>query len=818
MEIATLPLPRSLIESCLQKGIRELYPPQAACVEAGLLEGKNLLISIPTASGKTLLAEMAMGVQIAHGGKCLYIVPLRALASEKFEEFKSHGAKVGVATGDFDRTDNQLGSHDIIVATSEKVDSLLRNRARWLSDVTLMVLDEVHLIGSEHRGATLEMVIAKMRYANPQMQIIGLSATIGNPKALASWLDAALITSSWRPVDLRQGVYYDGKIRFGGNLKERSVRAVTKHDDLNLCLDTIEEGGQCLVFVSSRRNAEAFAKRAASSMKTGSPDSKDLADRIRQVRDADQDNLLAKCVEQGAAFHHAGLRREERLLIEEGFRKGYIEVISATPTLAAGLNLPARRVIIRDYTRFTSGLGMVPIPVMEYHQMAGRAGRPHLDPYGEAVLIAKDRPTVEKLIEYFIDAGAEEIESQCADEHALCAHILSLIATGFTQDIPSLTAFMERTFYAWQHPHSKSMERIVGEATRFLNAAGMISEEEGRLTATRLGNLVSQLYLDPRGARSILDTLQKVEQVTDIGILHLICTGPDMVRLYLKAADTASLKTFLYKNADDLIVPLPYDSEGEEIWLSALKTALVLTDWAEEISEEKIEERYGIGAGDIYNVVDSGKWLLHAAERLVGMELPLFRKEISQIGVRVQYGVKEELLPLIRLRNIGRVRARRLYNAGYTTHERLRHAGLPVLTRILGQHLARQILMDLGELKEQVTDRELPNEGAQSGTGEDPEDLTRLPSIGKKLAAKLKDQGINSVNDLLNTDHATLARVIGSKRAETVLQSLSKRVSLSPSQKSTREEERIIPLTEENKEYGEPNRMKRGQQSFSDFS
>ncbi|MDD1728727.1 MAG: ATP-dependent DNA helicase [Methanospirillum sp.] len=809
MEIATLPLPAALIESCAQKGIRELYPPQAACVDAGLLEGKNLLISIPTASGKTLLAEMAMASQIIKGGKCLYIVPLRALASEKFEEFKAHGSKVGVATGDFDRTDNQLGSNDIIVATSEKVDSLLRNRTRWLADVTLMVLDEIHLIGSEHRGATLEMVITKMRYTNPQMQVIGLSATIGNPKILASWLDATLISSSWRPVDLRQGVYYDGKIRFGEKQDERAVRAVTKHEDLNLCLDTIEEGGQCLVFVSSRRNAEAFAKRAASALRAGSPDSKILADRIRQVRDTDQPNLLAECVERGAAFHHAGLKREERLIIEEGFRKGYLEVISATPTLAAGLNLPARRVVIRDYMRFTSGLGMVPIPVMEYHQMAGRAGRPHLDPYGEAVLIAKDRITVDKLIEYFIDAGAEEIDSQCADEDALCAQTLSLIATGFAQDISSLTAFMERTFYAWQHPHSRSMGRIVNDAKRFLIASGMIREEEEHLYATKLGNIVSVLYLDPRGARSILDTLGKAERVTDIGILHLVCTSPDMPRLYLKSADTASLKSFLYKNAEELMVPLPYDSEGEEIWLAALKTALVIHDWAEEVSEEKMEERYGIGAGDIYNVVDSAKWLLHAADRLVGMELPTFRSEISQIGTRVQYGVKEELLPLVRLRNIGRIRARRLYNAGYTDKEHLKQAGLPVLTRILGQHLARQIMKDVGAKTVEVVEPTGTGSTLNFSVSESAEDLTDLPTIGTKLAAKLNKQGIYSVNDLLTTDHTTLVGIIGSKRTVTVLEALADRFSLRK--------------LDDDQIHGEDRRdngpsKKIGQQSFSDFS
>jgi helicase len=420
-----------------------------------------------------------------------------------------------------------------------------------------MVLDEVHLIGSEHRGVTLEMVITKMRSSNPSLQIIGLSATIGNPKSLASWMDADLVTSSWRPVDLRQGVFFEGKIHFGEEKIDRAVKPVTKHDDLNLCLDTIEEGGQCLVFVSSRRNAEAFAKRAASAIKAGNPDSKEMADRLRQARDAEGVNLLADCVERGAAFHHAGLIRQERQIIEEGFRKGYIEVISATPTLAAGLNLPARRVIIRDYTRFTSGLGMIPIPVMEYHQMAGRAGRPHLDPYGESVLIAKDTLTVQKLFEFYIDAGAEEIESQCTDENAMCAHILSLIATGFAHDNATLTSFMERTFFAHQHPKSRSMTRIVEEAVRFLDQAKMIRYEEGNIRATTLGSLVSKLYLDPHGARMILDTLNSVSALTDIGILHLICTGPDMPRLFLKTADTQYLKSFLFKNAEDLVVPLP---------------------------------------------------------------------------------------------------------------------------------------------------------------------------------------------------------------------------------------------------------------------
>src|SRR5512136_3301842 len=432
MLTSVLPIPEHLKQQYLASGIVELYPPQVECIRTGMLEGKNLLVSIPTASGKTLIAEMAMHTHVANKGKCLYIVPLKALASQKFDEFSYKGIRIGIATGDFDRRDDSLGRNDIIVATSEKVDSLLRNRARWINDITLLVIDEIHLIDSENRGPTLEMVIAKLRYQNPAMQVIGLSATIGNPQLLAGWLGAELVTSTWRPVDLRQGVFWNNRIHFREG--DRVVKQVSKnYEDLNLCLDTIAEGGQCLVFVSSRRNAEAFAKRAAGAIKNDDPELRACADRLSTTAETEMAKSLALCVAKGSAFHHAGLSRDERRIVEEGFRKGLIKSISSTPTLAAGLNLPARRVIIRDYLRFASGEGMQPIPVSEYHQMAGRAGRPRLDPYGEAVLIAQDEGQVQELFNQYIEAPAEEVHSRIAEPAALYTHVLSLVASGFAK-------------------------------------------------------------------------------------------------------------------------------------------------------------------------------------------------------------------------------------------------------------------------------------------------------------------------------------------------------------------------------------------------
>ncbi|MCK9307400.1 MAG: ATP-dependent DNA helicase [Methanoculleus sp.] len=698
MEIAGLPIPPDLAAGYARCGITELYPPQAACVEAGLFSGKNLLIVIPTASGKTLVAEMAMHHQVGRGGKCLYIVPLRALASEKFEEFSEKGLRVGIATGDFDRRDEHLGRNDIIVATSEKVDSLLRNRTPWLAEITLLVLDEAHLIDDPSRGATLEMVIAKLRHKNPEMQIIGLSATIGNPQDLAGWLDAELVESDWRPVDLREGVFFEDGIRFADSTREVSRRS--KYEDLDLVLDTVAEGGQCLVFVSSRKNAEAFAKRAASGLKIANPTLAGYADKLRSNASTDMGRTLAACVAQGAAFHHAGLAREERRIVEAGFREGHIKAIASTPTLAAGLNLPARRVIVRDYLRFNAGEGMVPIPVREYRQMAGRAGRPHLDPYGEAVLIAKSEEMVEELFDCYIGAPAEDVQSRCANEAVLCTHILSLIATGFARETGEVLGFMDRTFYAHLGESPLALSRAVNRVLEFLEEAEMITEVGEWLEATEYGSLVSRLYIDPRSAETIVTTMVRQKEYTDIGLLHLLCSTPDMMTLFVRRDDMYILDRFLADHRDDLWMEIPWDAgEGFD---RSLKTALLLADWADEVGEDVICERYNVGPGDVYGMVESVAWLVHAARQLAGLFAPHLAGPIEEMELRTKHGIKKELLPLIRLRGIGRVRARRLFNSGIGSLEALRAAGPEKVGKVLGQGIAAQIFEQLEGTRDEI--------------------------------------------------------------------------------------------------------------------
>lgn len=711
MEIADLPVPPDLAAGYARRGITELYPPQAACVEAGLFSGKNLLVAIPTASGKTLVAEMAMHHQVARGGKCLYIVPLRALASEKFEEFSGKGLRVGIATGDFDRRDEYLGRNDIIVATSEKVDSLLRNRTPWLAEISLLVVDEIHLIDDPSRGATVEMVIAKLRHKNPGMQIIALSATIGNPADLAGWLDAELVESEWRPVDLREGVFFEDGIRFADSVRE--VERKSKYEDLDLVLDTVTEGGQCLVFVSSRKNAEAFAKRAASGLKIANPILAGYADKIRSSASTDMGKILAACVAQGAAFHHAGLSREERQLVEAGFREGQIKVISSTPTLAAGLNLPARRVIVRDYLRFNAGEGMMPIPVREYRQMAGRAGRPRLDPYGEAVLIAKSEEMVDELFDYYIEAMAEDVRSRCAEEAVLCTHILSLIATGFARERGEVLGFMDGTFYAHQGESPRALKRAVDRVLEFLREAEMITEVGEWLEATEYGSLVSRLYIDPRSAEVIVNAMTRQKEYTDIGFLHLLCATPDMPTLFVRKNDMYALDRFLADHRDELWMEIPWDAD--EGFDRSLKTALLLADWGDEVGEDVICERYSVGPGDVYGMVESVAWLVHASRHLAGLFAPHLKAPIEEMELRTKHGIKKELLPLIRIRGIGRVRARRLFNNGIDSIEALREAGPEKVGKVLGQGIAAQVFEQLDGVRDEI-----------GGVGEEQSTLSRF--------------------------------------------------------------------------------------------
>ena len=679
-------------------GIEELYPPQSDCVK-DVIDGKNCVLAFPTASGKSLLAYISVIKRvIEEGGKALYIVPLRALASEKVEDLKAFselGLKVAVSMGDYDRPDPKLKNFDVIVATSEKADSLLRQNVDWLKDLNLMIADEVHLINDRDRGATLEVTLSKLKQVNPGAQIIALSATIRNSDAVASWLDAEHHTSDWRPVELSQGVYYKQNIYF----EDESIRDVKKgHPSVSLCTQTIEEGGQCLVFVSTRKSTESLCMNVGPEVRKRlrqeeQEELKKIAKRLDEQATTSFGKRLATMVSMGVAFHNAGLNNEQRNTIEKAFKDRLIKVIVATPTLAAGINLPARRVIIRDWRRYDPLHGFnTALPVMEVKQMCGRAGRPGYDDVGEAIIVAKRKNEVRALIEQYIWGESEVVVSRLTTETSLRKHLLALISTQHCSCKEDIDNFISGTFLARGGLLEGVWSRI-DETIYLLEEYGLLKVDGETLKATPFGKKVSDLYIDPISGIRIKKALESGRQGISLSYLHVICDTPDIYTLFLRTSEINKLMGTLDRYRADLFEEPPEDQGDLEAYLTAFKTATMLNDWIEEVSEDDIANRYDIGPGDIRNRVETAEWLLHSAAEIARMYDSTKASKLRDLTSRMKYGIKEELLPLMKIKQVGRVRARTLFDAGYRTAEDVSKATADELRKLpgIGERLSSEV-------------------------------------------------------------------------------------------------------------------------------
>lgn len=723
MKIADLAVPEPVKEVVMKEGIDELYPPQEEAVKAGALEGKTLVLASPTASGKTLVAELcALKHILEKNGKTVYLTPLKALASEKFEDFKKYTAitksdgrrvRVGISTGDYDSTDPWLERCDIIITTNEKADSLLRHRAKWMEEISLVVADEIHLLNDAERGPTLEVVLARLLQMKTSIQVLALSATIGNAQEIAEWLKADYITTEWRPVDLKEGVLLNDEIQYKDG-SARKIEKRTRDGAINLALNTVKAGGQALVFTSTRKSSVTLARKIADEME------KVLSKPAKRALEHDVDKILAvgertrlseslaELVRCGVAFHHAGLGGGHRRLIEDSFRQGKIKILTATPTLAFGVNLPARTVVVQDYKRYEPGYGYYPISVLEYKQMAGRAGRPKYDRNGEAILIAKTDDEADYLVESYILARPERIWSRLAVERILRSHVLATIAADFARTERGLYEFFGRTFYAYQYD-TNAIKSIIAKILKYLYDEEMIEVYGENIDPTRLGKRVSDLYIDPVSAVIIRNALKKSptclteRNITELSLLHLIAHTPDMgpaLRPYTIEMD--KIAVFMEEHKEEFLVAAPNEWEDRidyEEFLGEIKTAMVLGAWIDERSEDEIIEYYRVQPGDLYRTVENAKWLLHAIHELATL---LGNKQVLpqalRLQERVEKGVKKELLPIIKLEGVGRVRGRMMYNAGYTTIEDVKRAPLDDLTNLplIGPRLARKIKEQVG--------------------------------------------------------------------------------------------------------------------------
>jgi len=702
--------PPSFYESFSLSGIENLYPPQAEAINKGVLKGNHLLMSVPTAACKTLIAELCMAQAIlTKNGRCLYIAPLKALASEKYKEFKKKfehlGIEVTLAIGDADSPVKRLKSFQILVATAEKVDSLLRSSAKGLiGSLTTVILDEIHFINDGNRGPTLEILTARIKQLNPKIQIVALSATVSNADEMAQWLGSELVKSTWRPIPLKEGVYYNDLIFFD-NEASRIIKEDANEDVGKLSLDTLRGGGQVLIFVNSRRSAQAVSRQISKDIAQvlNEEERNKLKELSKKIIGSESDatkicRTLGGVIQNGIAFHHAGLKPHQRELIEENFKSNLIKVISCTPTLAAGVNLPARRAIIRDCKRYESGLGMTYIPTSEYKQCAGRAGRPQYDTYGEAVLIAKTPNEATTLFERYIRAAPEPITSKLGSEAALRIHVLASVAGGYIHDINGMFDFIKHTFFYHQQPSIAILE-LIADIFEFLHREKFVEKSGERFFATPFGALTSRLYIDPMTSITLREALNKIKgeaPLPAIGMLHVMTCSPDANLLHVSKSDTDSLEEFLNRFEHEFILtPDTWPALDYFQYLSTVKTTFMLGQWIDEVKEEAICDQFGVGPGDIYRHIEATQWLLYAATCIAEyLQKKRLTFQLEALRDRVRYGIKEELLELAQLKGVGRIRARSLFEKGFRKFGDFKFTSVEALARVpqIGKTLAGEIL------------------------------------------------------------------------------------------------------------------------------
>lgn len=635
--------------------IKEFNPAQKAVIESGYLEDKsNYIISIPTASGKTVLGILPALKTILNGGKAIYAAPLLSIQNEKVKEFKAfeeHGIKVG----------KHPSNSDLSVMVFESFDALTRFSWNVLREVDTLIIDEFHMIGEYSRGPTLESAITRAKIINPSLRIIALSATLKNIDEIEQWLDGKTVEHDYRPVPLNKEVL-DAEMFNTKNKNDVIVKIVEK---------AIEDNSQALSFVSTRRFTESLATYVAK--KIDKKTTKEQKHKFKQVADKllevpkKKGSLptttclkLAEAAEKGVVFHHAGLFNEQKEIIEDEFRNGNILMITATPSLMYGVNLPSKYVVIRDHTRWTSN-GPASIPVFDYEQMSGRAGRPQYDDVGYSYLVAKTMDEAFDLEARYVNGEIELTNSKLIDnKDAIYKQIIAQIASSLSKNLDDLNDFFGKTLYGFQMKNNPSMSMFAQDslnwelesALEFLLQNGIIRATPEGLKTTDFGNLIAKSNYAVETAVKIKEYVSTMEKLNPAEMIYALAETPDLPLISFKGR----------KSKD------PVRDKLSECGLFAVDignpeaTAVSLIEWIDERNEYEIENAYNVySASTRRSAYEASRLVKFAKNTLEVLGNYSNLKDMDYLSARLYYGVKEDIIPLVvGVKRLGRKRARLL--------------------------------------------------------------------------------------------------------------------------------------------------------------
>ncbi len=502
------------------------------------------------------------------------------------------------------------------------------------------------------------------------------------------------------------------------------VTDFTNDSNINLIINSIENNKQILIFNASKSTAQSTAKKVAQYYKK----KKSISTNSNLIKASEkiltslqtptsQCRELSECIKYGIAFHHAGLVAKQRSIIEELFKSKQLLAISSTPTLAAGLNLPATISFIKDYKRY-SKRGFNDIPVLEYQQMAGRAGRPGIEKEGFAVVSVKDDNEKSRVVKKFIKGETENIYSKLAVEPTLKMYLLSLISMDSINTRDEIFSFFDESLYGFQFQNKKELHLQIQRILHTLKQYDFLIEKDNYYMASPIGKKVSELYLNPDSAHYYLQIIPKI--VSLFKRKEGVLSKDEEIILLQSISNISEVKPYYYikKKEEEEFYMLAQDLESEFLveynpyeqdiseFLSLLKTSKIIQKWINEFPEDLLLDQYAITPGELNYKLQVIDWILYCVEELLNLKKELYTKsQIKKLRVRMKYGVRLELLSLLSLKGIGRVRARKLYEKGINSPQKLKKLSKDELSKLLGEKTTNTLLNSLNE----ESQKEIPN-------------------------------------------------------------------------------------------------------------
>ncbi|XP_054286731.1 DNA polymerase theta-like [Macrosteles quadrilineatus] len=749
-------LPTTIIEKYSKKGIEKMFPWQVECLLCeGVLSGKNLVYSAPTSAGKTMVAEIiTIQTVLERKKKVIFILPFISVVREKMLYFQNLLGSSGV------RVEGFMGSHSppgglrtvhIAVCTIEKANSLINRllEDQGLDAIGCVVVDELHLLGDPHRGYLLELLLTKIKYMcrkdkTLNIQVVGMSATLPNVADLATWLDAALYITQFRPIPLTEYLKINSSVYDAATMELKyNIQPIAKFksdpgDVIHLCLESLLSGHSVVVFCPTRSWCETSAQQIAAEFRRIGYEKSEMGRAVREQLDgaaisdvleqlkrcpAGLDTSLGRSVAFGVAFHHAGLTMDERDIVEGAFRSCVLRVLVATSTLSSGVNLPARRVLIRCPPR---NMGC---DVRSYRQMVGRAGRMGKDTAGESFLICSgaERPVGEQLVK----AQLPPVESSLGVgdlSSSLKRAVLEVIASGVVSTSEDVELYTNCTFLASSatEDSDNSLVDPLASCVEYLQTNEFIRVSGSSLSPTPLAEACLSASLPPDQGLKLLKELHRARQCfvleTELHVIYQVTPYSvsdqwgqlDWLRVLSLWEDLpVSMKRVgeLVGVEERFLVgavrgTLNMKNNGQKLSIHRrFYTALALQDLVNEVPLPQVAVKFACSKGVLQSLQQSAStfagMVTQFTRRLGWSNVELL---VSQFGARLQFGAQRELLDLLRLDCLTALQARALYNNGIQALSDLATATVGKVQRALARATPFLSEQD-GEGEESDTDK-----------------------------------------------------------------------------------------------------------------